>query len=99
MILLVISKINHSFKTIRFRIHSESDVKSKLLSDAEFIDGYEYKSYCRTLLLPLIDGSSAKSAATADVIMLFGPPTRHPMNARRRRRMVTGMSFMYSAKM
>ena len=52
-----------------------------------------------TLLLPLIDGSSAKSAATAEVIMLFGPPTKQPMNARRRRRMVTGMSFMYSAKM
>jgi hypothetical protein len=50
-----------------------------------------------TLLLPLIDGSSARSAATADVMMLLGPPTKQPMKARRRSRIVTGMSFMYSA--
>jgi hypothetical protein len=50
-----------------------------------------------TLLLPLIDGSSARSAATADVMMLFGPPTKQPMKARRSSRIVTGMSFMYSA--
>ena len=49
------------------------------------------------MLLPLMDGSSAKSAATADVIMLLGPPTRQPIKARRRSSMVTGMSFMYSA--
>ena len=51
------------------------------------------------MLLPPIDGSSAKSAATAEVMMLFGPPTRQPIKAKRRRRIVTGMSFMYSAKM
>lgn len=50
-----------------------------------------------TLLFPLMDGSSAKSAATALVIILLGPPTRHPMKARRRRRIVTGISFIYSA--
>lgn len=31
------------------------------------------------LAFPLIVGCSDKSAATADVMMLFGPPTRHPM--------------------
>ena len=46
-----------------------------------------------------MDGSSAKSAATADVMMLLGPPTRQPMKARSMRRIVTGMSFMYSANM
>ena len=45
-----------------------------------------------------MDGSSAKSAATAEVIMLFGPPTRQPMKANRSNRIVTGISFMYSAK-
>ena len=49
------------------------------------------------MLLPLMDGSSARSAATADVMMLLGPPTRQPIKARRSSRMVTGMSFMYSA--
>lgn len=46
-----------------------------------------------------MDGSSARSAATADVMMLFGPPTRQPMKANSINRMVTGMSFMYSANM
>merc|ERR1719222_1402090 len=32
-------------------------------------------------LLPLMDGCSARSAATADVTMLFGPPMRMPMQA------------------
>merc|ERR1719409_760861 len=32
-------------------------------------------------LEPLMDGCSAKSAATADVTMLFGPPIRMPMQA------------------
>merc|ERR550537_2134988 len=30
---------------------------------------------------PRMDGCSAKSAATADVTMLFGPPIRMPMQA------------------
>merc|ERR1719305_470808 len=30
---------------------------------------------------PLMDGCSARSAATADVTMLFGPPMRIPMQA------------------
>lgn len=45
----------------------------------------------------MIDGSSARSAATAEVIMLFGPPTKHPINARSNSSIVTGISFMYIA--
>ena len=44
-----------------------------------------------------MDGSSARSAATAEVMILLGPPTRQPMKAKRRRRIVTGISFMYIA--
>ena len=51
----------------------------------------------RLLLLPLMDGSSARSAATADVMMLLGPPTKHPMKAKSMSKTVTGIWSMYSA--
>ena len=51
----------------------------------------------RLLLLPLMDGSSARSAATAEVMMLLGPPTKQPMKAKSMSKMVTGIWSMYSA--
>ena len=37
----------------------------------------------RALAFPLMVGCSDKSAATAEVMMLLGPPTRHPITPRR----------------
>ena len=51
----------------------------------------------RLLLLPLMDGSSAKSAATAEVMMLLGPPTKQPIKAKSMSNTVTGIWSMYSA--
>ena len=40
----------------------------------------------RALAFPLIVGCSDKSAATAEVIILFGPPTRQPITPSRIKR-------------
>ena len=42
-------------------------------------------------VLPPIDGCSARSAATAEVMMLLGPPTRMPMMPRSRRSKAGGI--------
>ena len=49
----------------------------------------------RALLEPPVD--SARSAETAEVMMLLGPPTKHPMNMSRIRSNTVGRVSMYSA--
>ena len=48
-------------------------------------------------VLPPMEGCSARSAATAEVIMLLGPPTRMPMTPSMKRRRMGFITSEYMA--